>query len=174
MRIRLPGTKKFVRITELTAIPNGTEIDARKGRVLLTVLHDASGRLDAAEFYAGRFIFNQGKGAVPLTTLRLSGGSFAACGRKAKARALAARGRRRARRAAAARRSRSRKLWGDGRGRFRTRGTLRRGDRARHQVAHAGPLRRHAVRVVRGKVDVEDLVRAASARPSGSAPATRS
>ena len=60
-----PGTKKFVRLTELTAIPNGTEIDARKGRVLITVLHDASGRLDAARFYAGRFFFNQGKGATP-------------------------------------------------------------------------------------------------------------
>jgi hypothetical protein len=42
-------------------VSNG-ETDARKGRVLLTVLHDASGRLDGAEFYAGRFIFNQAGG----------------------------------------------------------------------------------------------------------------
>ena len=81
VRYRLPGTKKFVRLTELTAIPNGTEIDARKGRLLLTVLHDASGRLDGAGFYAGRFIFRQGKGATPRTTLKLTGGSFKNCTR---------------------------------------------------------------------------------------------
>ncbi len=46
----------------LTAIPNGEEIDARKGRVLLTVLRDSRGRLDGARFYAGRFIFSQAKG----------------------------------------------------------------------------------------------------------------
>ena len=80
--VRLPGTKKFVPITDVSAIPNGTEIDARKGRVLLTVLHDASGRLDGAVFYAGRFIFNQGGGKTPITTLRLSGGSFTACSAK--------------------------------------------------------------------------------------------
>lgn len=34
-------------------------VDARKGRVLFTVLHDASERPDGAPFYAGRFIFNQ-------------------------------------------------------------------------------------------------------------------
>ena len=62
VRYRLPGKRRFVRLVGLTAIPNGTEIDARKGRVLLTVLHDASGQLDSARFYAGRFMFNQGKG----------------------------------------------------------------------------------------------------------------
>ena len=83
MRFRLPGTKEFVLLTELTAIPNGTEIDARKGRLLITVLHDASGQLDGARFYAGRFIFRQGKGATPLTTLKLTGGSFKNCSAKA-------------------------------------------------------------------------------------------
>ena len=142
IRIRLPGTKKFVRITELTAIPNGTEIDARKGRVLITVLHDATGRLDAAKFYAGRFIFTQGKGAVPLTTLRLSGGSFAGCGRKAKARrSLLA--------VAVERPERRQEEAGPQAVGRRAREVpharqVGRGDGARHEVAHAGPLRRHA------------------------------
>lgn len=35
--------------------------DARKGRVLITVLHDASGQTDGARYYAGRFMFRQGK-----------------------------------------------------------------------------------------------------------------
>lgn len=50
------------KLTALTVIPNGAEIDARKGRVLLSVLHDARGRLGGARFYAGRFVFSQGKG----------------------------------------------------------------------------------------------------------------
>ena len=76
---RLPGTKEFVPLVDLTAIPNGTEIDARRGRLLITVLHDASGQLDGARFHAGRFIFRQGKGATPITTLTLTGGSFKNC-----------------------------------------------------------------------------------------------
>jgi uncharacterized delta-60 repeat protein len=158
IRIRLPGTKKFVRITELTAIPNGTEIDARRGRVLLTVLHDASGRLDGAEFYAGRFIFRQGRGAVPITTLKLSGGSFAGCARKSKARrsllaaTASAQGGRKGKKPV-------RKLWGDGRGRFRTRGkwgaATVRGTKWLTQDRCDGTR----IKVVRGKVDADDLVR---------------
>jgi hypothetical protein len=157
IRIRLPGTKKFVRITELTAIPNGTEIDARRGRVLLTVLRNANGDLDGARFYAGRFIFNQRKGAVPLTTLKLSGGSFAGCARKGKARrsvfALASGAQKRGKKKPV------RKLWGDGRGRFRTRGrwgaATVRGTKWLTQDRCDGTR----VKVVRGKVDVKDLVR---------------
>ena len=85
VRYRLPGTKEFVPMLELTAIPNGTEIDARKGRLLITVLHDASGQLDGARFYGGRFIFRQGRGDTPITTLKLTGGSFKNCTVKPKA-----------------------------------------------------------------------------------------
>ena len=156
IRIRLPGKKRFVPLKGLTAIPNGTEIDARKGRVLLTVLHDASGRLDAARFYAGRFIFNQGKGRTPITTLRLTGGSFAGCG--------AAQARARSSLAATAsaekrKKKKVRSLWGDGRGRFRTRGRYGaatvRGTKWLTRDRCDGTL----VRVVRGKVAVDDLVR---------------
>jgi hypothetical protein len=154
VRIRLPGTKKFVRLTELTAIPNGTEIDARRGRVLITVLHDASGRLDAARFYAGRFIFNQGKGATPITTLKLSGGSFASCKTRARRSVLAV-----AASARAGKKKPVRKLWGDGRGRFRTRGKYGaatvRGTKWLTQDRCDGTR----IKVERGKVDAADLVR---------------
>jgi uncharacterized delta-60 repeat protein len=158
VRVRLPGTKKFVPITDVSAIPNGTEIDARRGRVLLTVLHDATGRLDGAVFYAGRFIFHQGKGKVPITTLRLSGGSFAACGKRAAARRAGAV-------ASAAQRKRSkgrkppRKLWGDGRGRFRTKGRYGAATVRGTKWLTADRCDGTLVRVERGKVDVEDLIR---------------
>ena len=74
-----PGPQAVPAHDELTAIPNGTEIDARKGRVLLTVLHDASGALDGARFYAGRFLFREGKAAVPVTTLKLTNGTLLKC-----------------------------------------------------------------------------------------------
>ena len=164
--VRLPGTRKFVPITDVSAIPDGTEIDARKGRVLLTVLHDASGRLDGAVFYAGRFIFNQGGGKVPVTTLRLSGGSFAACGsRKAKARgarsifSVAVAASVKGGTGARAKKKPPRRLWGDGRGKFRTKGRYGaatvRGTKWLTVDRCDGTL----VRVERGKVDVEDLIR---------------
>jgi uncharacterized delta-60 repeat protein len=154
VRYRLPGKKKFRMMTALTAIPNGTEIDARKGKVLLTVLHDASGRLDGARFYDGRFIFRQGKGAVPLTTLRLTNGTLARCRKRKPAGAGAL--------AVAAKIPRSgggRRLWGNGRGRFRTRGRYGaatvRGTKWLTDDRCDGTL----VRVKRGVVAVKDLQR---------------
>ena len=122
------------------------------------MLHDATGRLDAAKFYAGRFIFNQGQGTVPLTTLKLSGGSFTACGRKAKARrslfAVAS-----AAQTGGKKKKPVRKLWGDGRGRFRTRGkwgaATVRGTKWLTQDRCDGTR----IKVERGKVDAKDLVR---------------
>ncbi|HZB75488.1 MAG TPA: PKD domain-containing protein [Solirubrobacteraceae bacterium] len=155
IRFRLPGQKRFRPMLELTAIPNGTEIDARKGRVLLTVLHDASGALDGARFYAGRFIFRQGAGAVPLTTLKLTNGTLAKC----RKRTTAGAGRALAVAARIPRSSGNRRLWGDGRGRFRTRGRYGaatvRGTKWLTDDRCDGTL----VRVKRGKVDVQDLQR---------------
>ena len=45
-------------------VGKGSETDARQGRLLLTVLHDASGEPDGAGFYAGRYIFKQGNGST--------------------------------------------------------------------------------------------------------------
>ena len=47
--------KLFAGSADLAA--HGAATDARKGRVLLTVLHDASGQPDGTRFYAARFIF---------------------------------------------------------------------------------------------------------------------
>ncbi len=157
VRFRLPGTKKFVRMRELTAIPNGTEIDVRKGRILLTVLHDATGRLDGARFFAGRFIFRQGGGDTPITRLKLSGGSFENCTAGAQASTLAVissvidgTGTRSSRRV--------RRLWGSGRGRFRTRGRYGAATVRGTKWLTLDRCDGTKVRVVRGKVSVQDLV----------------
>jgi hypothetical protein len=159
VRYRLPGTKAFLPMVDLTAIPNGTDIDVRKGRVLLTVLHDASGRLDGAKFYAGRFIFNQGKGAVPVTSLRLKGGTYEGCPKPGKAAKVSVRTLAMVASQARDAGSTVRRLWGNGRGKFRTRGRYGaatvRGTKWLTRDQCNGTL----VKVERGKVDVEDLVR---------------
>jgi hypothetical protein len=50
--------------TANAAVLNGGELDASKSRVLLTVLHDVSGQLDGAKFYAGHYIANQASGST--------------------------------------------------------------------------------------------------------------
>jgi hypothetical protein len=146
VRIRLPGRKRFVRLRELAAIPNGTEIDVSKGRVLLTVVRNAAGKLDSARFYGGRFIFRQAKGRKPVTTLRLSGGKLVSCRARA---AIASAGK--------GGKKRVRKLWGDGKGRFRTRGRYGaatvRGTKWLTKDRCDGTL----VRVARGRVSVESV-----------------
>ena len=154
VRVRLPGRRKFVRLDGLTAIPNGTEIDARRGRVLLTVVRNNRGKLDSAEFYAGRFVFRQAKGRRPVTSLKLTGGSFRSCRARAAAAVATA--------AIAAdrgnkKKKKVRRLWGDGHGRFRTRGRYGaatvRGTKWLTQDRCDGTL----VRVARGRVRVEGI-----------------
>jgi uncharacterized delta-60 repeat protein len=158
VRVRLPGTRRFVRITDLTAIPNGTEIDVRKGRIFIAVLRNASGRLDGAAFFGGRFFFRQGAGPRPITRLKLSGGSFDDCTVRAQSASLATiasvkggTGTRKKRRV--------RKLWGDGRGRFRTRGRYGAATVRGTRWLTLDRCDGTKVRVVNGKVAVTDLAR---------------
>jgi hypothetical protein len=99
VRIRLPRTNRFVELEAGRQIPVGTTVDTRQGRVTLV----AAGRGGTADFFAGQFRISQTRGSRPLTTLTLT--EQLSCPRRA---------------SAAQRRTKTRKLWGDGRGRFRT------------------------------------------------------
>ena len=117
--------------------------------MLITVLHDASGRLDGARFYAGRFIFSQGKGDDAADHVeadrRVVQELPTAEGREQRPRAVRVlavtssvsdgTGTRSSRRV--------RKLWGDGRGRFRTRGRYGAATVRGTKWLTRGPLRRH-------------------------------
>jgi hypothetical protein len=139
VRIRLPRTNRFVELDAGRQIPVGTTVDTRAGRVTLV----AAGRGGRAEFFAGLFRISQTRGARPLTTLTLT--ERLSCPRRASA--------------AQSRRQKTRKLWGDGRGRFRTVGRYSaatvRGTRWLTQDRCASTLTR--VRV--GAVNVRDNVR---------------
>jgi hypothetical protein len=74
--VELPGTDVFVLLPEGETIPFGSIIDARRGRVEITVTLP-NGTTETGVFYDGEFKFTQSaSGRVFLT---LTGGSFAGC-----------------------------------------------------------------------------------------------
>ena len=107
VRVRLRGTRRFIALDAARGIPFGSEVDARRGRVRLTSLPSAGGKPQTAEFYRGLFTVHQ---VGSITELRLSE-KLTGC-KKAKRASVAQK----------KRRPKSRRLWGNGRGKFRTKG----------------------------------------------------
>jgi hypothetical protein len=106
--VKRPGQGKFAPLKEGQTIPVGSIVDATSGKAALTSINPA-GVIQTATFYAGRFLVAQQEGSG-LVTLRLRGGNFSSCaaeGRKTRATASGGRGR---------------KLWGSGKGDFKTEG----------------------------------------------------
>ena len=112
---RTPGTAAFVPLDPTRPLPVGTLVNARNGVATLTAAADLNGATQTADFKGGTFRVAQTRGASMTTELRLAGGDFSRCPRAT----TAARG---AVAHASARRRVVRKLWGSGKGRFRTRG----------------------------------------------------
>ena len=104
IRIRLKNGK-FRTLGANESIPLGSTVDATKGRVRLTSAA-GGGKTQTADFYKGQFKITQTKGKKPITQLELNG--TLSCGGKASA--------------AAKKKKKVRSLWGDGKGRFRTKG----------------------------------------------------
>ena len=103
VRIKEPGGS-FRILDGREPIRTGSVIDTTKGRVRLTSAA-GRGKTQTADFYDGVFKVVQSRGKLPITELRLVG-KLAGC-KKA---------------STAARKRKGRRLWGKGKGRFRTRG----------------------------------------------------
>jgi hypothetical protein len=121
VRIRLPRNARvtgkwahaaqagFVDLDKVEQVPVGAELDTRAGRVQLTSSIDKSAdQVQTAQFYAGRFTVSQSAREEGVTQVRLT--EPLTCQPNSRGKLAAAGGRR------------SRRLWGNGRGRFRTRG----------------------------------------------------
>lgn len=106
VKVKLPGTSTFVDLNDVKSLPNGTEIDTRKGAIKLRAVPKPGAPVEEALFYDGLFKLKQSGG---ITTLTLS--EALDCG-KAKGKKASA----------AAKKAKKRKLWGDGKGSFRTQG----------------------------------------------------
>jgi Ca2+-binding RTX toxin-like protein len=110
--VRTPGASTFTPLDPTRPVPVGSTFDTRAGTLSLTAAAGTAGATQTADFRGGRFSVGQAANAV-VTALRMRGGSFAGCPRPP-ARGAVAR--------AASRRRVVRRLWGSGKGRFRTRG----------------------------------------------------
>lgn len=113
-------------LADNAAIPVGSIVDARHGRLELTSVRDPSGRLQTGRFWGGVFQVRQGQGTGGRTELVLRGGSFTGCSTAA-ARRTASTSTAVAGHAAAKKRkprhAKQRRLWGsDSGGSFQTRG----------------------------------------------------
>ena len=104
VKVKLPGAKNFIDLSQAANLPVGTTVDTRTGRVTLL----AAGTGGKADFYDGLFKISQTKGKAPVTTLTLT--EVLSCA-KAKKSAVTA-----------AAKKKTRKLWGSGKGKFRTEG----------------------------------------------------
>lgn len=103
--VKATGETTFTPLDVTKGIPNGSEVDVRKGRVTLTSIPKPGAPAETADFYGGMFIVTQ-KGGI--TDLKLSE-PLNGCPKGQRA-------------SAAATKKKSRKLWGDGKGAFRTSG----------------------------------------------------
>jgi hypothetical protein len=142
VKVKLPGSRRYVDLSQAQQLPVGTSVDARNGTVELK----AAGNGGTAKFFDGLFkLSGQTKGRRPLTTLTLT--ERLSCPKSAK------------RASAAAAKKKSRKLWGDGKGAFRTKG--------RHSAATVRGTKwlvtdrctTTTTRVTQGAVTVRDFAR---------------
>jgi hypothetical protein len=108
--IKLPGSSKFVTLGAGVQIPVGTVVDTRKGRVTLIAAADSKGGTATADFYDGLFKIGQTNGKAPVTELTLV--EKLSCKGSGKAAS------------AAKKKKKKRRLWGDGHGKFRTKGSF--------------------------------------------------
>ena len=106
--VKVAGTSQFVPLSQPALVPIGSEFDATKGRVELTAAR-AGGITDTSQFYDGTFQLVQPT-PTALAELRLARGEFSVC-------SLAA-----SYSSADKNRRKVRRLWGSGKGKFRTRG----------------------------------------------------
>jgi hypothetical protein len=144
--VKLPGQKKFTRLTAGDQIPLGSLVDASHGVVRLTAAKDRHGHTTNGRFYAGELRVGQQRvAAAELTVLTLAGPKPSGCSAR-----LAATARRR--------RHRKRSLWGSSsKGNFRTVGSYasatERGTKWLTQDTCSGTL----IHVTQGAVAVADF-----------------
>jgi hypothetical protein len=71
VKVRLKGTHKFVALSALTSLPDGSEVDATHGTVLITAA-TSPGATESAEADGGSFVIEQEQKAPAETHLELS------------------------------------------------------------------------------------------------------
>ena len=114
VKVKLPGSGRFVDLDKAAQIPIGSVVDVRKGEIALRTTAGA-GAVQTANFFEGVFRLLQPKASTPTTELRLEGGNFKKSCRRFRVKPPP-------RSSAFAARKKVRRLWGNGSGKFRTKG----------------------------------------------------
>ena len=140
--IKRPGRKRFVTLTAEAQIPVGSTIDTRRGRISITAAQ-GKGKTASADFFDGLFKLTQNKGSKPVTTLTLT--EQLRCPSKASS--------------AAAKKKTKRRLWGDGKGRFQTKGKHSAATVVGTKWLVEDRCKSTLTRVVRGRVSVRDFAK---------------
>jgi hypothetical protein len=143
VRIRRKGTSRYVELKAGEQIPNGSSIDARRGRVTI-VAAQSGGRLERADFFDGVFTVSQ---TNRLTTVTLT--EELSCPRGGGGKASAAH----------KRKPKTRKLWGDDKGKFRTKGRYAAATVRGTRWLVEDTCTTTRVRVTQGTVSVRDAVK---------------
>ena len=102
--VKRPGSTEYVELDETTGIPVGSSVDTRAGKIKLTFQPVAGGPVQQATFYGGIFLLTQRGKTLDLKLTE----ELAPCSKRAKS--------------SAAKKPKTRRLWGDGKGKFRTSG----------------------------------------------------
>jgi hypothetical protein len=147
VKIKRPNRKQFTTLKAGEQVPLGTIVDTRRGRVRLVAASDTKGHTASAVFYDGIFKVGQTKGKKPITVLTLVE-KLTGCKARGKASAPAKK-----------KKVKKRRLWGDGKGRFRTKG--------KHSAATVVGTKwlvedrctSTLTKVARGRVEVRDFVK---------------
>ncbi len=142
VRIRRPGSNRYTTLTAEAQIPVGSSIDTRNGRIAITAAQGA-GKTASADFYDGLFKLTQAKRSK-LTSLTLT--ERLSCPRKGSA-------------SAAAKKKKKRRLWGDGSGKFRTKGKHSAATVVGTKWLVEDRCKSTLTRVVRGRVKVRDFAK---------------
>jgi hypothetical protein len=111
--VKVPG-RGYVDLSTLKAIPMGSTVDTRKGKVELTS-PGAGDTTQSSLFYDGLFKVTQTGGAHPITQLTLNE-PLAPCPKRHASK------NKNKKASVARKRHKTRSLWGDGHGSFRTKG----------------------------------------------------
>ncbi|MEX2195140.1 MAG: hypothetical protein WD844_07620 [Thermoleophilaceae bacterium] len=160
-----PGTPRgFIPLTGTATLPVRTIVNTNDGKIRLKSAAALSGsRTQAANFTFGTFQIIQKRARRPITEMVLKGGTFRGCPRTRARRSSGVDADDSQRRRRRTSRSRVRRLWGDGRGRFRTRGRYSsatvRGTKWIVEDRCGGTLTRLPRRPRNSRVDVRDNVR---------------
>lgn len=156
--VKVPGTNQFIPVNRLEDVPLGSEIDTTNGRVVLR-FESEKGKVQTATFYGGVFRITQvGK----ILDLKLTE-PLAACPKQGKAAT-----------AQSKKKAKKRRLWGDGKGSFRTSGKYSaatvRGTKWLVEDSCAGTLTRVATGVVQVKHGKKKILLRAGKRYLAKAP----